>query len=709
MTTAIAVLAVVTVLKVGAFPIARRVLSPLPFAGLGMSGTLGLLLVGVPLWLLATIPLISYTRLTAWLAVGALLVVGALLARRGLPRMTREHRRLVLVTEGVFLVAFGVALVVVSHVPDVWNGEKPLDMAMIQASLGAHHMPPPDPWISDQTLNYYYYFGQFLVSLVIRLAGVDSIKGYNVCIALIWALAASSAFGLGAMALGRQGSSRRVMYGAVAVCGLVVIGGNVSGLRHLFSFDGPLSAYPWFLPARVVGGAPNDFPVFQMILGELHAHVIAVPVMLLCVAFALQVLRDGPRVRPRLVVVAVSAGSLIAINLWTVPVVFGLLALAAVLSSRSLLRAALWFAALVVCACVIFSPYILSLSTAASSGIGIVHQRAGLGRYVRELLDLYGFALVAIVIALVPRVPRRWWPGIAAAGLAAVVAGVVSDAGSVVVLAAGLVVTILLLRREQEPPIRFGLLATAAGLACVLLPEVAYLRDGLNGTVGFRANTVFKFGASAFVLLGVGGGVLLAATVRRSKVWMVVSTALALGLLSFPLAGSWARTNGFRESAHLDGLRWLAAQAPGDPGAIYWLRRHAPRHAVLLEAVGPQYSPAGYGRMVVFTGGRSVVQRPAFVRFYGREAGVTERIRDVAAIYRTASPKAAQHLIDRYAVDFVVVGPLERQTYRGLDEKKFNALGREVYQQDGTDVYDVRPVARRTPTYQRAGPAPSRG
>jgi uncharacterized membrane protein len=67
---------------------------------------------------------------------------------------------------------------------------------------------------------------------------------------------------------------------------------------------------------------------------------------------------------------------------------------------------------------------------------------------------------------------------------------------------------------------------------------------------------------------------------------------LLLGLV-YPYAGTYARKGGFGSSPTLDGLRWLRASAPGDPAAIDWLRANTSGGAVVLEAVGEDYSAFG--------------------------------------------------------------------------------------------------------------------
>ena len=81
----------------------------------------------------------------------------------------------------------------------------------------------------------------------------------------------------------------------------------------------------------------------------------------------------------------------------------------------------------------------------------------------------------------------------------------------------------------------------------------------------------------------------------------------------------------------------------------------------MLEAVGDDYSPFGNARISTYTG------RPTVLGWQGHELqwshDVGTRRDDVQTLYTTGDAAAARELVDRYGVDYAVVGPLERTTY----------------------------------------------
>ena len=74
--------------------------------------------------------------------------------------------------------------------PDIFGAEKYMDFAFINGLLRADAMPPYDPWMSGDTINY-YYFGYLMFANLLRLAPMPDTIGYNLCVATVGGLAFS--------------------------------------------------------------------------------------------------------------------------------------------------------------------------------------------------------------------------------------------------------------------------------------------------------------------------------------------------------------------------------------------------------------------------------------------------------------------------------------------------------------------------------------
>ncbi len=230
----------------------------------------------------------------------------------------------------VFLVTFVAAIFVTGFAPDISQTEQPLDMMLVNANLTGDAMPPHDPWYAGGHLNY-YYLGQNLVALLIRLTDVEPSKGYNLAFAFVFAVLLSTAFTVAATiaeAGRRRGMAIRRPLAAGAWC-VVLLGfmGNLRAGWYGWDDDQPLRAFDWFETTRIIPNAINDFPFADFTVGDLHAHYIAAAFVLLAIAFAAQVaLRGAPRlVSWETFCAALVIGWLYGAHSWSFPVAAGLL------------------------------------------------------------------------------------------------------------------------------------------------------------------------------------------------------------------------------------------------------------------------------------------------------------------------------------------------------------------------------------------------
>ena len=241
----------------------------------------------------------------------------------------REKWPLILIIEGLFLLAFVVGVYLRSFTPEIAGTEKPMDFAFLNASTISEHFAPNDPWLSGHTISY-YYGGYFLVAMTGKLANVPASSGYNLGLAMIAALAVVGAFGLVYnLATMHEEHAKRtakllgapLIFGLAAAILLTVIG-NLEGLLEFLAAHGiggsgfwnwvdikqltsvgnttdswyPTQHWWWWRAARIVSPtAPEtitEFPFFSFLLGDLHPHVMAIPFGLLGIAAAVRLLQE---------------------------------------------------------------------------------------------------------------------------------------------------------------------------------------------------------------------------------------------------------------------------------------------------------------------------------------------------------------------------------------------------------------------------------
>ena len=300
---------------------------------------------------------------------------------------------------------------------------------------------------------------------------------------------------------------------------------------------------------------------------------------------------------------------------------------------------------------VLVLPFSLDFDPAAR-GHRLVDERAALARFLGHLALLYGRSLWLLAAAFAGRLRAARAPAAASCGARRRRSWALS-------LLAGAGLAGVRARRAARGRRSRRCCAPAAaaerplwalvagGLACVLGPELVYVRDEFDGGDLFRMNTVFKLGYQAWLLLGDrrGGarwrGRALAAAARVAG-WQASPAVLLLLALAYPVAGTYARRAASRDGPTLDGLALARARAPGDPAAIDWLRANTPGDAVVLEAVGDDYSAFGNARISTFTG------RPTVLGWAGPRAAVEPRPRHArertsSAVHdaRTSTPRAS--------------------------------------------------------------------
>lgn len=428
-------------------PIAALVFGTTRDGGWVWARPIGLLLFGYLVWMPVSMRLYSYDILAIAVGWGLLLALGALslgvLGRRGaaaswggsampwsgaaisegvdiLRDIIAARRRQMIAHEAVFLAGFAALLLIRWLNPDLWHptwgGEKPFEFGFLNAMLRSPVMPPYDPFMSGETINYYYY-GFFLVSLPVKIAGIPPAIAFNLIVPTLYGLVLAGAWGLGAQLTGRR-------WGGAAAAGLVAVAGSLAaafpvgygrGLAGVpAALAGGLGGFgsamgDWFmLPSRIIPHTINEFPAFSYLFADLHPHIIALPFVILLLAQLYTLFSQDPPASatgdlPALLLATLTLGALAAINSWDFPTYGALLGLTLLLQAwraggqgwhlaRRLLGATLTAIGCGALAIVWYLPFFQNYR-AMVSGIGQVTERSATSDY----LLIYGMALGIVV------------------------------------------------------------------------------------------------------------------------------------------------------------------------------------------------------------------------------------------------------------------------------------------------------------------------
>jgi YYY domain-containing protein len=720
---------VIQVMALAVWPGVALALAPLDDRGWAAAKAVGVLAVAWLVWFVCMLTPVPFTRVTLWVAV---VVIGA--AAWGWQWRTRtldsilawmrERRGLLITWEILFAAAFILFALLRAHEPAIAAFEKPMDMAFVNGFMAAQRLPTQDTWLSGYGVPY-YYFGYFMAACLGKLTGVAPAVAYNLSAATLPALATIGLASL-AWSLARAAGVHALWsgIGSAAATLLVLYSGNLRAFFEWLYARGSISAdagdalgikrfgegitpgvWPpanglwWFSASRVVPNTQpdgiNEFPFFTAYLSDLHPHFVAIPFELVVLgAAAAHVISRGATLRSPWTqgLAALALGGLLVMNTWDIAPFWLLYVALSLFAARFSEWRWRWVAALATpfAGALLYSPYFIGYG-GPPLGLGIVTDHTPFG----SLLVLFGWALVLLAaLGLFTRWcigDRRGWTVVGVgvvAGLALAILGQPGIGLLVAVLATLLPWPGVIDRFDPVAAMVVGIGAFA--VAMLLGVELIFLDDVFHS----RMNTVFKFDENAWVLAGLAAGVglaLLGRFVLRAR-WIALGLACVFlaGGLVYPLSAIATRFSEVPPGGPtLDGLNFLSAD---DRAAIRWLsdQNSARGRVVIAEALGNEYDPNSAG-MATYSGASTVLGWAGHeLQWRGPAPAIGERQADLAALYRDAPTSQIQSILDRYAIQYVVVGDEERRTYGDEVTSRFENVLPVAFRSGNVVIYRAR-------------------
>ncbi len=662
----------VTLPALGGRALAVRVFGFDDREGWALGRTLGLVMVAFPAWWAGVV------GITAWHWVGIGLLAGC--AGLGLVDLWRNRPdwRGMAQAELVFAVGATATIWLRLARPEILNQEKLMDLGIFATLLRAESFPPPDMWLAGDNLPYYYWGAViWIVPLVLSKIPLD--LAYNLVVAALGGLTACLFWALG----NRAGNGRTSGWLAV---GFGLFAGTADGLRQLFAGQS-IAGLDYWHSSRQVPDTITEWPLFTLWLGDLHPHLLSMPLALAAVLLGWQVGRLGPR--PSLILgTAVFFGLTWAANPWAMPPTFVAVVLMMLCGDgrwhwpnrEGWTR---WIATIAVAigGWLTAAPFHLSFHP-PFQGVKTVTawtEPVVLLLWGGVLLIPVGAAAWALLSRLLGGFNGR--PAIAVS-IIAVTLVIASQTGrpTMVILAVILAILVAAAVTGSDWDSRPGVALAALGVFLLLVPEVVYVVDSYGQKL-HRMNTVFKCYIQAWVLLAVALPALLTVGFRSRRTRLVavgLLVVLALphlvGMAVQPLLG---RTKG------LDGLAWMDA---GDRAIVRYLRTQ-PHGIALAEATGGAYTE--YARISSASGVPSILgwaNHELVWRGHGISKVTDARQRLLDRIYRSADPEAVAAAVREAEVDLVVIGALERRDFDPLHLDAVRAAGEVVLNVDGGEV-----------------------
>lgn len=239
----------------------------------------------------------------------------------------------------------------------------------------------------------------------------------------------------------------------------------------------------------------------------------------------------------------------------------------------------------------------------------------------------------------------------------------------------------------------FVLTATFLATALIVVPELVYVKD-IYIAEYHRANTMFKLVYQSFIIYCLAAGYIfwrLKSDLKPPVFRLIFLGLFVLGFsaqMTYPYFTLKGYYGGLKKYRGLYGMDFLKKTYPDNYQAVLWFNKNVKGQPVVLEAVGDSYTL--YNHLSAMTGLPTVegwVVHEWLWRGGYDQPG--QRSTDVANIYQGVDEGLAKKLLDQYRVEYVLIGPLEREKYPNLVEDRFNRLGKLVFHQGEVSVYQL--------------------
>lgn len=246
----------------------------------------------------------------------------------------------------------------------------------------------------------------------------------------------------------------------------------------------------------------------------------------------------------------------------------------------------------------------------------------------------------------------------------------------------------------------FILLLIVFSLLLIIIPEFIYAKDIYPQH--YRANTMFKLVFESFIMLSLATAYIIfriTPLIRNAKktplrllgifcYYMMLLFTLTL-VFSYPFFAIKSYYGNLKTYSGLDGTKYLQMLYPTDYAAIQWINKTIKGQPIILEAQFDSYTD--YARVSANTGLPTVLGWTVHEWLWRGTYDIpAPRIPDVVQMYEGTDIQQTKNLLKKYAVSYVFLGDLEREKYPKLNEEKFVKLGRLVYQNKNTKIYQVR-------------------
>jgi uncharacterized membrane protein len=672
------------------------------FLAIASAKLVGLVIFGYFIWALSSLKILDYQNINLVWALFILFIAGGIAATWKLPITDNKNLQNnekfqwfkdIVKVEILSLILYLAYLAVRSVNPSANNTEHFMDMAMLTASGKSHYFPFIDPWYAGKTVNYYYY-GSYLTSLISNLSVSPYSLSYNFMLGLIYS---QTALLTGILVWVVTKFKRLGILSAY----LVTTAGTLffascfitSALNNSTCFYA--SSTRLYTPSYII----NEIPSYSFTVGNLHAHLLALPFFVLGLVLIYSI---SIKVKPQFIdfaVIAICFATSGIINTWDLITLASLILILICVKVINLLLSqrreintesiSKWIG---------YSIGALAIAGALMSLYLIYFQSPVLG---------IGFSAFYVKLHSLTDIQYPT-PILAQLGMWGIFLG-------------GIIFAIIF-RIKSFIKSNFIIALIIISIGILVGIELLFIKDiySIANPSFFRANTTFKFGFHAWTMLSIAFSCSLAFFITHtlsklqllSKAFAYVLCFLAFfwGTL-YPIAAiQQYYTPTSNTVFSLDSSLWMKQANTDDWKTVQFINQNIHERTIIAEAVLDSYTEGT--RITSFSGMITPMGWPTHEwtwRFEGKEAeklitdenpnptnietGYTPIAKvkeDIDILYNTNDPTQARQIIYKYGIQYIYVGELERNTYKDLDDKKFENFSVIIFKSNNSRLYKVR-------------------
>jgi uncharacterized membrane protein len=660
------------------FGITKKLFSSFFDQGYAFSKTIGILLLSYAVFLLGNLQIMPFSYITLLVCLCVACGIGLYIHQKHTQKIPW---RIILFEEFFFLLALFLWAYVRGQEPSIRGLEKFMDFGFIQSILRTTYFPPLDMWYAKLPINY-YYFGHLTGAVQIKLSGVPAEVGYNLILATIFAQSLVSTFSLATQIVFSFGKKLKqsLIFGFIGTW-ILNFGGNLHTI-YLFTSGYPadkpipfweiLSGYNptkyWYPNAtRFIPFTIHEFPSYSYVVADLHGHVFDILFVLLTLAILFIFFTKKHSInfidsnKTQLLFTGM-LGFMSAVhymtNAFDGPIYLLLTSIFLLLTfrfTRSLLiHLGVLFGSFLLFSLpfsIHFKPFVTAIGMNCSPSFLV--DIGKIGPFIFEkgncqpdelwmLFVLWGFFFISFLLFIWGKATEKY---------------------------------------KEHPTDDFIFVLFAFGIFLILIPEFFYIKDIYPAH--FRANTMFKLGYQAFIMMGIASTYtffVISRSDARNKIikkiiWII--PFIFVGIYMFYAAPSYY--GNLDKVPQLNGAKWLSVQNTDTQEIITFMNRTITGQPVILEAQGDSYTD--FNHVSAYTGLPTVAGWWVHEWLWrGSADAVGKRIPDVVALYESPDLDVTKKLIKKYDISFVVVSSLERQKYKELQEAKFEKLGKKIFE-----------------------------